>query len=261
MRQAAVHLRTGAFTTALRPSSGVRGLLDAFRANRWPVVPRCVSTSSPPWYGWSRNGRRRPVSGRCGSWTAPARPGSMSPWSALSSPSTSSTCSRASRSRRAAPRSPPDLHRARSALAGGQVRRNLGALAYYAGQWTEAAALVRHQSGRRGRGRQCVRGRRDRRQPRRAADQPGPPRGGRGDARRRASGAACLGRCPVPRGGSAAARPRPPQPREPRRGRGAGRSREQSFTELGQPDERPRGGPRARRGRGTARAGRRSRST
>ena len=80
------------------------------------------------------------------------------------------------------------------------VRGNLGTLAYYAGRWTEAARVV--PDGARGRdgGRQGLRRGRDRRQPRRAAHQPGPTSTRRrpllADALRvlRASGAALVPR-------------------------------------------------------------------
>ena len=64
------------------------------------------------------------------------------------------------------------------------MRSNLGTMAYYAGRWTEAAAVVPLQPRRRDGGGQRLRRGPDRRQPRRAADQPGPPRRGGGGARR-----------------------------------------------------------------------------
>ena len=261
-RQAAAHLRTGAFTTTLRVVSRARRLLDG---SRRPDRPPHPGAARHP-HGRGARGAGAPAGGPRvgdrGPWRRPARvgehethvralmlvdmvdlqlgvPGLGARHREALEICVGTGCARRSR----------------------RSRSNLGRHGLLRGPLDRGRAVVPLQPRRRDGGGQRVRRGPDRRQPRRAAHQPGPPRRG---ARRCSSSAVRVlrasGRRDVPGRGPDAAGAGAPQPRRPRRGRAARRRGGGDFSAARQPHQRARGGPRPGRG-GAPRgpAGRRSR--
>ena len=142
-RQAAAHLRTGAFSTTLRVITRARRLLVGREDDRRLAAPGSTSTTSLRWSVSSRSAPATPGLGAQrhgrGEGTLRAR----GAWSGRSCSWTRRPAAGRARPRGATPRGPRHLHRARAAPEGVDGPVNLGAFAYYAGRWVEAAEWYR----------------------------------------------------------------------------------------------------------------------
>ena len=139
------HLRTGAFTH--RAAGRRPGAPPARRVGRRrrPGAPGCGWTTSPPWCAWSRSARSE-----AREWAERADGGGRRRRRARD-PRARADAHRHGRpaAGRARARRSGTARRSRSASQHGlrpqesKVRSNLGAMAYYAGRWTEAAQWYR----------------------------------------------------------------------------------------------------------------------